>query len=147
MLDEFLQHPEDVPSYWQEAGRRLDEGDPLTRAIEIPGIEFANYRWGSSVDPITPGKVAVFVSRAQAEAQARAAAERWIERLAPKLEAAGIAHTSSIAVGPRRELLRRVGERRDIDRVLLGTRAGDPFRRWHRQSVAHLMDRPLVTVS
>ena len=61
--------------------------------------------------------------------------------------AAGIAYTSSVAVGPWRELLRRVGEREDIDRVLLGTRARDPFRRWRRQSVAHLMDRPVVSVS
>jgi len=99
------------------------------------------------VDPLTSGKVAVFVSPALAEAQSRAAAQQWIERLAPLLEAAAIPHTSSIAVGPRRELLRRVGERRDIDRVLLGTRARDPLRRWRRQSVAHLMDRPLVSVS
>jgi len=71
-------------------------------------------------------------------------ANRLISEL---VEAAAIPHTSSIAVGPRRELLRRVGERRDIDRVLLGTRARDPLRRWRRQSVAHLMDRPLVSVS
>lgn len=122
----------------QRAVRRLlqEARDPR------PSVELM-----AMVDPITPGKVAIFVSRERAEAQARAAAERWIECLTPQLEAAGIPHTSSIAVGPRRELLRRIGERRDIDRVLLGTRAGDPFRRWHRQSVAHLMDRPLVTVS
>ena len=99
------------------------------------------------VDPLTSGKVAVFISKAAAEEQSRAAAARWIERLAPQLDAAGIPHTSSIAVGPRRELLRRVGARRDIDRVLLGTRARDPLRRWRRQSVAHLMDRPVVSVS
>jgi len=98
------------------------------------------------VDPLTSGKVAVFVSRAQAEAQSRAAAARWLERLAPQLDGAGIPHTSSVAVGPRRDLLRRIGERKDIDRVLLGTRARDPFGRWRRQSVAHLMDRPLVSV-
>ena len=99
------------------------------------------------VDPLTSGKVAVFVSRAQAEAQSRAAAARWLERLTPQLDAAGIAHTSSVAVGSRRDMLRRAGARRDIDRVLLGTRARDPLRRWRRQSVAHLMDRPLVSVS
>jgi nucleotide-binding universal stress UspA family protein len=99
------------------------------------------------VDPLTSGKVAVFVSPAQAEAQSRAAAQQWLERLAPQLEAAAIPHTSSVAVGPRRALLRKVGERKDIDRVLLGTGARDPLRRWRRQSVAHLMDRPLVSVS
>ena len=99
------------------------------------------------VDPLTSGKVAVFVSRQQAEAQSREAAERWLARLASQLHDAGIPHTVSVAVGPRRDLLRSVGERRDIDRVLLGTRARDPFRRWRRQSVAHLMGRPLVSVS
>lgn len=99
------------------------------------------------VDPLTSGKVAVFVSPAQAEAQSRAAAARWLERLAPQLDAAGIPHTSSVAVGLRRNLLRRVGERTDIDRVLLGTRSRDPLRRWRRQAVAHLMDRPVVSVS
>ena len=99
------------------------------------------------VDPLTSGKVAVFVSPAQAEAQSRAAAARWLERLAPQLDAAGIPNTSSVVVGLRRNLLRQVGERKDIDRVLLGTRSRDPLRRWRRQAVAHLMDRPVVSVS
>jgi len=55
MLDEFLERPSDVPAYWHEVGRRLDAGDRGTRALEVPGIEFANYRWGETVDPITPG--------------------------------------------------------------------------------------------
>lgn len=55
MLDEFLERPDDVPSYWVDAGRYLDQGDTRTRALEVPGIDFANYRWGSTVDPITPG--------------------------------------------------------------------------------------------
>jgi nucleotide-binding universal stress UspA family protein len=122
----------------QRAVRRLlQEARDPRRSVELLAM----------VDPLTSGKVAVFVSPVKAEAQSRAAAQQWLERLAPQLEAAAIPHTSSIAVGPRRELLRRVGERRDIDRVLLGTRAGDPLRRWRRQSVAHLMDRPLVKVS
>jgi hypothetical protein len=44
-------------------------------------------------------------------------------------------------------MLRSAGERSDIDRVLLGTHERDPLRRWRRQLVAHLMDRPLVSVS
>lgn len=99
------------------------------------------------VDPLTPGKVAAFVSREQAEAQSRAAATRWLEALQTMLQGAGIPHRSSIAVGPVRAVLRRAGERTDIDRVLLGTREHDPLRRWRRQFVAHLMDRPLVSVS
>jgi arabinofuranan 3-O-arabinosyltransferase len=55
LLDPYLERPNDVPAYWTAAGKRLDAGDRSTRAIEVPGIDFANYRWGSSVDPITPG--------------------------------------------------------------------------------------------
>ena len=55
MVDEYLERPEDVPAYWTEAGRELNASDGTTRALEIPGIDFANYRWGATVDPITPG--------------------------------------------------------------------------------------------
>ena len=122
----------------QRAVRRLlrEPRDPR-QSVELLAI----------VEPLTPGKVAVFVSPREAEAQSRAAAERWLERLAPQLEAAGVPHTASVAVGPRRESRRRIGERRVLDRVLIGTRARDPLRRWRRQSVAHLMDRPVVSIS
>jgi len=55
MLDEFLERPEQIPPYWTQVGQRLDRADRNTRALEAPGIEFANYRWGATVDPITPG--------------------------------------------------------------------------------------------
>jgi arabinofuranan 3-O-arabinosyltransferase len=55
LVDPYLERPNDVPAYWTAAGQRLDAGDRSTRAMEVPGIDFANYRWGASVDPITPG--------------------------------------------------------------------------------------------
>jgi arabinofuranan 3-O-arabinosyltransferase len=50
-----LRHPEDVPAYWQEAADWLDAQGHGTRVLEIPGSDFATYRWGNHVDPITPG--------------------------------------------------------------------------------------------
>jgi arabinofuranan 3-O-arabinosyltransferase len=50
-----LRHPEDVPDYWREAAAYLDEQGHDTRVLEIPGSDFATYRWGNHVDPITPG--------------------------------------------------------------------------------------------
>lgn len=47
--------PEEVPDHWQDAIARLDEGDPATRVLAVPGINFAAYRWGNAVEPITPG--------------------------------------------------------------------------------------------
>ncbi|MGH8984998.1 MAG: alpha-(1-_3)-arabinofuranosyltransferase domain-containing protein [Acidimicrobiia bacterium] len=50
-----LQRPEDVPDYWTEAAAALDAQPHTTRVLEIPGSDFASYRWGNTVDPITPG--------------------------------------------------------------------------------------------
>ncbi|NLA37208.1 MAG: DUF3367 domain-containing protein, partial [Actinobacteria bacterium] len=57
MIDPYLEFPNDVPDYWRDAANGIDSGDHDTRVLEIPGIEFANYRWGSTVDPITPGLI------------------------------------------------------------------------------------------
>jgi arabinofuranan 3-O-arabinosyltransferase len=55
LVDRNLVRDEDVPEYWTEAAGALDAGDPATRVYEVPGIDFAAYRWGNTVDPITPG--------------------------------------------------------------------------------------------
>jgi len=55
MVDDNLDRPEDLPSYWLEAAAELDARDDGTRVLEIPGEDFASYRWGTTVDPITPG--------------------------------------------------------------------------------------------
>jgi len=53
-IGEHLQRPEELPEYWIEAAQALDaEGDD-TRVLELPGSDFASYRWGNTVDPITP---------------------------------------------------------------------------------------------
>jgi hypothetical protein len=99
------------------------------------------------VDPLTPGKVALFVSRERAKAQSRAAAEGWLRTLEARLDAAGIAHRSSVAFGKLRDILRRDGARRDVDEVLLGAAEHDLLRALRRRRVAHAMARPLVTIS
>ena len=58
MIEEHLNRPEELPDYWLEAAEALDiDGGPDggTRVWEIPGSDFASYRWGNTVDPITPG--------------------------------------------------------------------------------------------
>ncbi len=52
-----LQRPEELPSYWLDAAAHLDAAGDETRILEVPGIDFASYRWGNTVDPITPGLV------------------------------------------------------------------------------------------
>ncbi|HEX4978781.1 MAG TPA: alpha-(1-_3)-arabinofuranosyltransferase family protein [Acidimicrobiales bacterium] len=45
---------EEVPAAWLEAAASLDaRGDG--RVLELPGIDFASYRWGHTLDPVLPG--------------------------------------------------------------------------------------------
>ncbi len=55
MIERHLDRPEELPAYWLEAARRLDGADDGTRVFEVPGSDFASYRWGNTVDPVTPG--------------------------------------------------------------------------------------------
>ena len=48
---------EAIPQYWTQAIAALDAGDHQTRILEVPGADFASYRWGNTVDPITPGLI------------------------------------------------------------------------------------------
>lgn len=55
MVDRNLDRAEDIPTYWQQAATALDRRDDGTRVLEVPGTDFASYRWGNTVDPVLPG--------------------------------------------------------------------------------------------
>ncbi len=60
MVANNLQRPEQLPRYWEEAAQEIDSRGQGrsgwdTRVLEVPGSDFASYRWGNTVDPITPG--------------------------------------------------------------------------------------------
>ena len=55
MVDDNLDRAEDIPDYWVQATAAMDARDDGTRVLEIPGEDFASYRWGTTVDPVTPG--------------------------------------------------------------------------------------------
>lgn len=55
LVPENLRRPEEIPRYWSDAGAFLDATDDGTRVLEVPGADFASYRWGTTVDPVTPG--------------------------------------------------------------------------------------------
>ena len=54
MVAANLKRPEDLPQYWLDAAAALDAQPHDTRVLELPGTDFASYRWGNTVDPITP---------------------------------------------------------------------------------------------
>jgi arabinofuranan 3-O-arabinosyltransferase len=55
MIADNLERPEEIPTYWHEVADHLTATDDGTRALEVPGADFASYRWGNTVDPVTPG--------------------------------------------------------------------------------------------
>ena len=52
-VDGLLRRPE-VPAWWRQAAAELDRRGG-GRVLELPGQEFAAYRWGTTTDPILPG--------------------------------------------------------------------------------------------
>lgn len=57
MIEEHLHRDENLPEYWLEAAAAFDADDDGSRIWEVPGSDFASYRWGNTVDPITPGLI------------------------------------------------------------------------------------------
>ncbi len=55
MVAENLRRPEEIPDHWVDAAEWLDARGDETRVLELPGSDFASYRWGNTVDPVTPG--------------------------------------------------------------------------------------------
>ena len=55
IVSKNLQRPEQIPQSWQDTADYLQSQGNDTRVLELPGSDFASYRWGNTVDPITPG--------------------------------------------------------------------------------------------
>jgi arabinofuranan 3-O-arabinosyltransferase len=54
-VDALLRRPAAIPAYWRQLAAALSAGGDATRALELPGAEFAAYRWGTTNDAILPG--------------------------------------------------------------------------------------------
>ncbi len=54
-VDALLRRPSAIPAYWHDVADALSASNDGTRALELPGAEFAAYRWGTTTDPILPG--------------------------------------------------------------------------------------------
>ncbi|HZQ58079.1 MAG TPA: alpha-(1-_3)-arabinofuranosyltransferase family protein [Acidimicrobiales bacterium] len=54
-VDDNLQRPNTIPSYWPQAAAYMGSLGPATRVLELPGADFSHYRWGTTLDPVTPG--------------------------------------------------------------------------------------------
>ena len=50
-----LARPAALPSYITEAAAYMDSQAHDTRVLQLPGLDFAYYRWGVTTDPVWPG--------------------------------------------------------------------------------------------
>ncbi len=50
-----LRFPEELPAYVRDAAATLDRVPHTSRVLELPGSDFAAYRWGQTQDPVIPG--------------------------------------------------------------------------------------------
>ena len=74
------------------------------------------------VEPLTPGKVSIYLGARQAEAFARDAAQRWLRDVGALLASAGVCYRSTVAIGSVSRHVREALRRGDVDRVLLPAR-------------------------
>jgi len=101
----------------------------------------------AAVEPRVSGRTRIHLTEAHATAMVQDAARRWLASLAATLTAAGIAHTSEVAVGPTRRSIRAASERTDVDRVLLPPAAEGLFARRERGWIRDRSPHPVTLVA
>jgi nucleotide-binding universal stress UspA family protein len=98
-------------------------GERAVRALlDEPGRGAITVELLAIVEPLTPGKVGIFLSSERARALATAAGWRWIRQLEALLKAARVPFRSSVALGRARDVIREHARRPDVARVVLGAR-------------------------
>jgi len=97
----------------QGAARALDAllREPRNTALTVQLV--------AVVEPLRPGKVAIFMSAARAESLVRDAARRWLAPLEARLAAAGVAFESEVVLGAPGPTIRALTQRANVDRVIL----------------------------
>jgi hypothetical protein len=101
----------------------FSEPDGGARAVDAvlrePRDDALTVHLAAVVEPLRPGKVAIFLSAERAESMVRDAAQRWLAPLEAKLAAAGIPFHSEVVLGAPRTTIRDLTQRSNIDRVVL----------------------------
>lgn len=117
--------------------RLLDEPRRSELEVELLAI----------VEPLTAGKVGIYLTRRRAEALARAAAEAWLERIGARLLTSGIAWRGRVALGRAAKVIAAAMTRDDVDRVLLSApRRFPPMLARHRVALARGAHLPVTLV-
>ena len=56
-LSDGVARANDIPDYWKQAAAAMQADGNDTRVLEIPGSDFSAYRWGDTIEPVTPGLI------------------------------------------------------------------------------------------
>ena len=98
------------------------------------------------VEPQRAGKVQVFVSQVQAARSVTRAAQRWLDVLSARLDAAGVPHSGRVALGPPARTLRALGGRADLARIVMAPPAS-AWPRWRGEHALAGATRPVTFVA
>lgn len=99
------------------------------------------------VEPLRPGKVAMFVTEAQAESLVRQAAQRWLAPIEAQFAAAGIPFTTEVVLAGVHESIAKLTQREDIDRVVLPPPRLGWFSRREGERIRDLSPHPVTLVA
>ncbi|HEX7165773.1 MAG TPA: alpha-(1-_3)-arabinofuranosyltransferase family protein [Acidimicrobiales bacterium] len=126
LVDPNLRRPETIPSWNVEAAAALDAATgtaPERRVFELPGSDFAAFRWGNTIDPLLPGMID----------------RPWVSReSAPQ----GTAGTISLVTAVDRRLQEGVLEPEALAAVARLTSSGDLLVRADLQTERYRTPRP-----
>ena len=119
------------------------EPDGADRAVDAllrePRDDALTVHLAAVVEPLRPGKVAIFVSAERAESMVRDAAQRWLAPLEAKLAAAGVPFQSEVVLGAPRTTIRALAQRAEHRSRHVATgphRHGPPGHSAHLRPVA-----------
>jgi nucleotide-binding universal stress UspA family protein len=118
--------------------------DALLREPPDPSL---SVHLAAVVEPMRPGKVAMFVTAERAEALVRDAAQRWLAPLTAQLAAAGITCTSETVLGRPTDTITALTQRSDIDRVLLPPPRAGWLWRHDSEHIRDLSPHPVTLVA
>lgn len=131
-----------IPFVEPEGGLRVVDallGAPLSRGLSV--------HLAAVVEPLRPGKVAMFLSAERAEAMVREAALRWLAPLEARLTKAGVPFTTEVVLGAPGAAIRELAQRGDIDSVMLPPARPGTLGRRDIERIRDLSPHPVTLVA
>ncbi|MFO1284046.1 MAG: universal stress protein [Burkholderiales bacterium] len=88
------------------------------------------------VEPMTPGRIPLYLSPSRAAAMATEAAERWLAPLTATLATAGIRHRAWVHLGRPHAVIDQIARDQRVDRVVFPASRSEFWKRWSGDRLA-----------